>query len=302
MAAERRPAVSVRDLQYRYPGGAHALRGVDLLIGSGQVVGFVGASGAGKTTLLRVLIGLITDFRGAVDVLGKPVQSWGPSLYERIGVAFELPTHYRKLTGRENLDFFASLQRRPTVPVDALLQAVGLDAAGDERVATYSKGMAVRLGLARALLADPELLVLDEPTSGLDPASARRVADIITSRRDRGCSVLLSTHDLWLAEQVCGQLVVIVDGRVVATDSPGELGSARGGPTIRVTTGNGSEQQTHVFGLREAAHNPEFLAVLRRPDVRDIMTERSRLGEVLTGLAERQTGSGNDRNQPVIRS
>ena len=278
--------LTVEDVSYRYAGGTDALTAVTFAVGRGQVVGLVGPSGAGKSTLVRILIGLAPDYTGRIDILGCPLRAWGPQLYARIGVAFEGPTHYRKLTGRENLELFASLHPLPTRAPDELLALVGLGDAADVRVGSYSRGMAVRLGVARALLADPELLFLDEPTAGLDPANARRVADIISARRVAGTSTVVTTHDLWLAERVCDVLLVIGGGRVVASGSPGALRAERSAPTLIVRVGAGAQQETHTFPLRGAGSDPEFLAAIARDDVVDISTQRSELGDVLIRLVD----------------
>ena len=278
--------LAVEDVSYRYAGGADALTAVSFTVGRGQVVGLVGPSGAGKSTLVRVLMGLAPGYTGRIDILGRPLPSWGPQLYARIGVAFEGPTHYRKLTGRENLELFASLQPVPTRDPEELLALVGLGNAADVRVASYSRGMAVRLGVARALLADPELLFLDEPTAGLDPANARRVADIISARRAAGASTVVTTHDLWLAERVCDALLVIGGGRVVASGSPTALRAERSASTVVVRVGTGAQQDVHVFPLLGAGNDPEFLAAIARDDVVDISTQRSELGDVLIRLAD----------------
>src|SRR4051794_26693623 len=159
--------IRVEDLTFTSPKTADpAVRGMNFMVGRGEIFGFLGPSGAGKSTTQKVLIGLLRGHGGAVSVWGKDPLAWGPDYYQRIGVSFELPNHYQKLTGLENLQFFASLYDGDTREPAGLLEAVGLSHAANIRVGKYSKGMQMRLTFARALLNDPELLFLDEPTSG----------------------------------------------------------------------------------------------------------------------------------------
>ncbi len=159
--------IRVRGLEFAYPKAQEpALRGMDFTVDRGEIFGFLGPSGAGKSTTQKVLIGLLRGHGGEAAVWGRDPLAWGPGYYERIGVSFELPNHYQKLTGLENLRFFASLYGGPTLDPMELLDAVGLADDANMRVGKYSKGMQMRLTFVRALINDPELLFLDEPTSG----------------------------------------------------------------------------------------------------------------------------------------
>ena len=165
---------------------------------------------------------------------GKDPLAWGSDYYERIGVSFELPNHYQKLTGLENLRFFASLYSGETADPMALLDAVGLADDANTRVGKYSKGMQMRLTFARSLINNPELLFLDEPTSGLDPVNARKVKDIILGLKARGRTIFLTTHDMATADELCDRVAFVVDGRIEALDTPAELKIARGQRLVRV--------------------------------------------------------------------
>ena len=162
--------IRVRGLTFTYPKATEpAVRGMDFTVGRGEIFGFLGPSGAGKSTTQKLLIGLLRGHGGEATVWGKDPLAWGPDYYQRIGVSFELPNHYQKLTGLENLRFFASLYDGETLDPVELLDAVGLAGDANTRVGKYSKGMQMRLTFARSLINKPELLFLDEPTSGYGP-------------------------------------------------------------------------------------------------------------------------------------
>lgn len=151
--------IRVRGLTYTYPKATEpAVRGMDFAVGTGEIFGFLGPSGAGKSTTQKLLIGLLRNHGGEAAVWGRDPLSWGPDYYERIGVSFELPNHYQKLTGLENLRFFALLYAGETADPMELLAAVGLTDDADTRVGRYSKGMQMRLTFARALINNPELV------------------------------------------------------------------------------------------------------------------------------------------------
>src|SRR6201988_1874507 len=182
--------IRVDGLTYTYPKATEpAVRGMDFSVGRGEIFGFLGPSGAGKSTTQKVLIGLLRGHGGVAAVWGKDPMEWGSDYYQRVGVSFELPNHYQKLTGLENLRFFASLYKSTTLDPMELLDAVGLADDANTRVGKYSKGMQMRLTFARSLINDPELLYLDEPTSGLDPVNSRKVKNMILDLKARGRAV-----------------------------------------------------------------------------------------------------------------
>ena len=187
--------IKVRDLVFSYPRAtAPVVRGLSFEIARGEVFGLLGPSGAGKSTTQKILIGLLKDYRGSVSVLGTEVRHWRGDDYQRIGVAFEAPTHFLKLTALENLRYFGRLYRGPSRDPRSLLAELDLADSAEKAVSQFSKGMKTRLGVARALLHDPELLFLDEPTVGLDPVNSRRIRELIRRERDAGKTVFLTTN------------------------------------------------------------------------------------------------------------
>jgi fluoroquinolone transport system ATP-binding protein len=253
----------------------------------GEIFGFLGPSGAGKSTTQKVLLGLLAGYRGHVRVRDKEVLAWAADDYERIGVSFETPNHFLKLTGLENLRYFAALYRGATRPPSALLAAVGLESDGDRPVGQYSKGMKARLSIARCLLNNPDLIFLDEPTSGLDPTSAQRVKDLIRAERESGATVFLATHDMAAADELCDRVAFIVDGRIACIDAPHALKLQHGERTVRVGfLSNG--RATHAdFPLDGLADDAAFHQALRERDVQTLHSREATLADVFIRVTGR---------------
>jgi fluoroquinolone transport system ATP-binding protein len=275
--------IEVDDLSYAYPRvTVAAVDSISFRVGRGEIFGFLGPSGAGKSTTQKILIGLLRDYRGRVTVDGREPRSWRPADYERIGVSFELPNHYLRLTAAENLRYFAALYGAPAAGVAGVLDEVGLLEDAEKRVAEYSKGMRNRLNLARALIHRPPLLFLDEPTSGLDPATSSRVRDVIRRRRGDGATVFLTTHDMRTADELCDRVAFLAEGRIRAIDSPRQLRLRHGRRVVRVETRRGARE----FPLEGIADNAEFLAALR-DGVETIHTQETTLDEIFIAVTGR---------------
>ena len=204
-------------------------------VSSGEIFGFLGPSGAGKSTLQKVLIGMITTYHGSAMVNGVECKERTKRFYEDMGVDFEFSTMYEKLTAKENLQFFASLYAKKSHPIDELLEMVGLEHDADKRVSNYSKGMKARLNFIKALLHDPLLLCLDEPTSGLDPTNSRMMKDMILAEKAKGKTILLTTHNMQDATELCDRVAFIVNGKICALDSPRNLIMSKGAATVTYT-------------------------------------------------------------------
>jgi fluoroquinolone transport system ATP-binding protein len=280
--------IDVRDLHFTYTrSNAEALRGVTFSVERGEIFGFLGPSGAGKSTTQKILLGLLEGYGGQARVRGKEVRAWDADDYQRIGVSFETPNHFLKLTGLENLRYFGALYRGPTRSPTALLSAVGLEGDGNRYVGQYSKGMKCRLGVARSLLNNPDLLFLDEPTSGLDPTSARRVKDLIRGERDGGATVFLTTHDMATADELCDRVAFIVDGQVACIDSPHTLKLRHGERAVRVEYRFDERAASADYPLDGLADNAEFHQVLREYEVQTIHTREATLADVFIRVAGR---------------
>ena len=281
--------ISVQGMTFAYPGvERRAVDDISFEVERGEIFGFLGPSGAGKSTTQKILIGLLRGYGGSASVLGKNLADWGPDYYERIGVSFELPNHYRKLTALENLNFFRSLYSESTEDAHGLLAMVGLENDADTRVSRFSKGMQMRLTFVRALLNRPELIFLDEPTAGLDPVNGRRMKEVILDLKREGRTIFLTTHDMTVADQLCDRVAFIVDGRLPIVDSPRELKIREGERKVRVEHRDGDHILDSEFSLDSLGEDESFLNLLRRERIETIHTEEASLEEVFIGTTGRR--------------
>ena len=280
--------IKVGDLQFTYThANQTAVRDVAFAVERGEIFGLLGPSGAGKSTTQKVLIGLLEGYTGSVRVRGKEVARWTADDYERIGVSFEAPNHFLKLTGLENLRYFAALYRGTTRAPAALLESVGLTNDGTRRVGEYSKGMKCRLSIARCLLNNPDLMFLDEPTGGLDPGNMQRVKDLISAERDTGATVFLTTHDMAAADELCDRVAFMVDGRIACIDSPRALKLRHGERSVRVEYQSGNRAAHADYPLDGLADNAAFHQALRDCDVQTIHTREATLADVFIRVTGR---------------
>ena len=275
------PALETRSLSFTYPEAARpAIHDVSFTVERGEIFGFLGPSGAGKSTTQNILIHLLDGYAGSVIVLDRDLRAWDAEYYRQIGVAFEAPNHYLKLSARENLELFAGLYGQSAQDVMSLLERVGLAADANKRVGEFSKGMRGRLTLARALLHRPGLLFLDEPTAGLDPVTARQIRRVIRDARDGGATIFLTTHDMTTADELCDRVAFLVDGRIVAVDAPRALRLAHGRRVVRVEGVRNGARVTEEFPLAGLADNAAFLAALRADHVETVHTSETTLEDV----------------------
>ena len=202
-----------------------ALDRLNLTVEPGRIFGFLGPNGAGKTTTMHVLLGFVEAASGEARIFGTDVRQ--SIARERLGYLPENPDTYRFLTGREMLEFSGRLFRLSgralRSRVESLLEEVGMTDAADRRIGSYSRGMTQRIGVAQALVNDPDLIILDEPTSGLDPLGRVGMRSIIARLRERGKAVFLSSHELSEIELICDQVAILSQGRIVAEGAPGTL-------------------------------------------------------------------------------
>jgi ABC-2 type transport system ATP-binding protein len=213
--------IETNELSKRYGERIVAVDRLNMRVRRGEVYGFLGPNGAGKTTTLRMLLGLVRPTSGTAVVLGA--RPGTPESLARIGALIETPSFYPFLSGRDNLRLLAGYAGVPATRIDAALEEVGLAARAGDRFRTYSLGMKQRLGIAAALLKDPELLILDEPTNGMDPAGMAEMRTFIRSLGRGRRTVLLSSHLMSEVEQICDRVGVISGGTLVGEGTVDEL-------------------------------------------------------------------------------
>lgn len=278
--------IQVRDLSFGYTKKAF-IENMGFDVEKGEIFGFLGPSGAGKSTLQKILTGLLSRYGGSVTVDGEEVAGHGDGFYRKIGVDFEFPSLYEKLTGRENLKFFASLYPAHR-EIDALMEGVGLLHDAEKKVGEYSKGMKSRLNFIKALLHDPKILFLDEPTSGLDPSNARVMKDLILAEKERGKTIILTTHNMYDAGELCDRVAFIVNGQIKALDSPHNLIMSRGAGKIDYTYLKDGREATGEVLLDQTANDETLLSLLRENRLCSIHSGEPTLNDIFVELTGRQ--------------
>lgn len=280
--------INVSNLTFTYTGTTEpAIKDISFSVQPGEIFGFLGPSGAGKSTTQKILFRLLQGFEGSVQVFNRDLREWGYEYFEQVGVSFEMPNHYSKLTGRENLRYFGALYQGSVTKPEELLEMVGLQDDGDMLVSQYSKGMKNRLSVARSLVNNPKLLFMDEPTAGLDPVNARKIKDLIKAQKDAGKTVFLTTHDMHIADELCDRIAFIVDGKLSLIDSPRELKLRYGKADVRVEFGLNGTYAQRDFSLAGLADNAEFLKLLRDGNVRTLHTQEATLENIFIQMTGR---------------
>lgn len=275
--------ISVKNLSFTYPGSSQeTLHGLNFEINEGEIFGFLGPSGAGKSTTQNILIGLLKGYNGQVQVMGRDVKEWGQDYYEKLGISFEMPNHYLKLTALENLNHFGSLYSGEILDPLEVLEWVGLREEANKKVDAYSKGMKIRLNLARSILHKPKILFLDEPTNGLDPVNARNIKDLILELRSRGTTVFVTTHDMTVADELSDRVAFITGGRINVIDVPSKLKKQYGKRTVRVEYINGGQETLQQeFPLDGLIDNHDFVILMKSAHrVETIHTQETTLEKI----------------------
>lgn len=280
--------LAVSRLSYTYPRSAvQALHDLNFEIPEGQIIGFLGPNGAGKTTTQKIITGILSGYEGEVRVFGKSLKELGSDYYNRIGVSFEYPNLYNRLTAEENLNFYRRFFDVPTEEPAALLARFNLPIGDNRTVGQYSKGMKMRLTLLRSLLNNPQLWFLDEPTTGQDPEHSVMIRDIIREQRNKGTSIFLTTHNMTLADELCDRIAFIVDGRIATFDTPRNLKIAHAKRVVRVEYREDGSVKARDFSLEDAASKEAFIDLVRKATIETIHTMEPSLENVFIEITGR---------------
>ncbi|MPM28794.1 Fluoroquinolones export ATP-binding protein [bioreactor metagenome] len=264
------------------------IKDISFAVKKGEILGFLGPSGAGKSTLQKILIGMLRSYRGSVTVNGTQVSRHDNSFYETIGIDFEFPTLYEKLTARQNLDFFASLYAKRGRSTPELLEAVGLLPDADKKVSAFSKGMKGRLNFIKSLVHDPSILFLDEPTSGLDPTNGLLMKQLILAEKERGKTIILTTHNMQDAQELCDRVAFIVEGRLKALDTPHNLIMKKSAAKLVYTYAENGTEKSGECGIDATAADGLLSSLIARNGILTIHSKEQTLGDVFMDITGRQ--------------
>lgn len=280
-------AISVEDLSYQYHN-ILAVNHISFQVREGEIFSFLGPNGAGKTTTVKMLIGLLKPRTGKAFLLGKDVSKEIKQIQKEIGVCFEVSNLYENLSAIDNLTFFAKLFGVKNYNPYEILKRVGLGGREKDIVEGYSKGMKQRLMIARALVNKPKILFLDEPTMGLDPVSSEEIRDLILEERKRGCTIFLTTHDMWEADKLSDKVGFIDQGKIVALDSPLNLKQAYGKRALKVKikTENGEIVDREIILDTENTPN-EVSNLLATENVITMHSEEATLEDIFIKITGR---------------
>lgn len=280
--------IRVEGLYFSYGhNDQYQVQNVSFHVPRGEIFGFLGPNGAGKSTTQKILTGLLPVQKGTVQLAGTDVRRAGRRVFNRIGVLFEQPNVYKKLTGLENLQFFAGLYDVPTEDPRELLRSFGLGDAMNRRAGEYSKGMLQRLMVARSLLNRPEIWFLDEPTSGLDPATAVAVKDLIRQRQAAGTTIFLTTHNMHDADELCHRVAFLNAGRIVALDTPRNLKLAYGEQMVRVEYRAGGQVTAEVLSLNRAEDRQRFCRLVEGGQLETVHSQEASLEDIFIAVTGR---------------
>ena len=277
-------AIDVRNLSKFY-GAVRAVDDISFSVQQGEIFGLLGHNGAGKTTAIRMMTGRTKPTSGTVRIAGFDAVTQLDQIKPLINLVFEDQNLYERMTGLDNLKFFAQLYDAPKGRVAELLDRVALDAEARKRkVKTYSSGMKQRLLIARALINDPRILFLDEPTRGLDPSSARELRQIVREMSEKGTTVVLCTHYMEEADELCDRVAFMSSGKIVAMDSPRELKLMYGTPSARVLLKDRSELTIDLASPDDARRVEQLMA---DGEVLTIHSQEGTLEDVFVNVAGR---------------
>jgi fluoroquinolone transport system ATP-binding protein len=280
--------IKVEGLYHSYSNDEnYAVKNANFEIPKGEIFGFLGPSGAGKSTTQGILTGLLQLQKGNVTVAGYDVKNISQKMFNKIGMSFEQSNVYSKLTAKENLDFYRKLFDGQTREPGDLLKLVGLDGKENVRAGEFSKGMKHRLTFARSMINNPELWFLDEPTTGLDPAIASEIKDIIRKENNNGVTVFLTTHNMFIADELCNRVAFIVDGEIKLIDSPKNLKLQYGEQLVDVEFRKNGTVVKETFSTIKEEEKQQLQKVIQDYEIQSMHTKEATLEEIFIKVTGR---------------
>jgi len=280
--------ISVKNIFHDYSGkGEYAVNDVSFTINDGEIFGFLGPSGAGKSTVQNIITGLLKLQKGEIFYDNVSVRDIRPKFFNKIGVSFEHPNLYNKLSGYENLKYFAGLFSVKTEDPLKLLELVGLKDSAHKKAASYSKGMKQSLVFARSIINNPKILFLDEPTSGLDPNTSSVIKNIIRDQKNKGATIFLTTHNMYVADDLCDRVAFINDGKLVAIDSPRNLKLKYGEKSVKVEYNENGNIASQIFSLNKESDKKAMYELINTKEVQTVHTQEATLEQIFITLTGR---------------
>ncbi|NLC66799.1 MAG: ABC transporter ATP-binding protein [Clostridium sp.] len=280
--------ISVKNLSHSYnKDGKYQVKDVSFEVKKGEVFGFLGPSGAGKSTVQNILTGLLQLQDGDIEVAGYDIKSISKNMFNKIGMSFEQSNVYSKLTAKENLEFYRKLFDVETRDPMELLKLVGLDGKENIRAGEFSKGMKHRLTFARSMINNPELWFLDEPTTGLDPSIAADIKDIIKEKNEEGTTIFLTTHNMFIADELCDRVAFIIDGEIKLIDSPENLKLQYGDKLVEVEYLENDELIKETFSIVLPEDKRRLQNVIENHEIQTMHTKEATLEEIFIKVTGR---------------
>lgn len=280
--------IRVKNLYHSYSNDEnYAVYDASFEVEKGEIFGFLGPSGAGKSTTQNILVGLLQLQRGEVEVAGYDIKNIKNEMFNKIGMSFEQSNVYSKMSALENLEFYRKLFDVETRDPMDLIRMVGLDGKENIKTGKYSKGMKHRLTFARSMINNPEMWFLDEPTTGLDPAIASGIKDIIRQENKKGVTIFLTTHNMFIADELCDRVAFIVDGKIKLIDSPKNLKLKYGKKLVEVEYIKGGNPVKESFSTVLEEEKNELVEVIKRNDIQTMHTKEATLEEIFIKVTGR---------------
>jgi len=270
----------VENLKFKYKNNKEdVIKGINFEIKEGEIFGFLGPSGAGKSTTQKIIIKILEDYQGVIKYKDVDLRSYTNEFYEEIGVSFEMPIHFSKMTAMENINFFLKLYKN-NEDIERLMKRVGLWEDRNKLVGEFSKGMKIRLNLVRALLNKPKMLFLDEPTNGLDPTNAMILKEMIKEFRNNGGTVFITSHIMADIDQLCDWVAFIVNGEIKEIDSPRNLKIRYGKSVVLVEYKENDLTVSKEFPMENIGKNQEFIKLIQEKPIETIHSGETTLEDI----------------------
>lgn len=280
--------IKVNGLYHSYSNDDnYAVKNVSFEIEKGEIFGFLGPSGAGKSTTQNILTGLLQMQQGEYIIDGKIVNFKKRDYFNKIGVSFEHPNVYKKLTGLENLEFHSGMYDVKTENPMNLLRIVGLEDAAKKKASDYSKGMLQRLVFARSMINNPEIWFLDEPTSGLDPTTASKIKEIIKRKKDEGTTIFLTTHNMFIADELCDKVAFINEGELNIIDTPKNLKLKYGKKLVTVEYYENGKIVSNTLSIVNQSERSELNGIINKGNIVTMHSQEATLEQIFIKVTGR---------------